>query len=1463
MLPRYYNVIGPRVIRPNSEYHCAISLESISEPTSVTATIQGNSYNGSSFFTRDLVIIQPYTSKICALEVTDLTDGDYKLLVQGTGGLDFVTEFPLEFVDKTYSVFVQTDRQVYQPGSKILFRAIVLNSQLKPAAEVRNELLHIFITDGQGNRVKEWKGVEAVRGVFTGDVKLSSSPVLGNWNISVTIHGQTYNKTIEVAEYVLPKFIIDIQTAKHITFKENKITVDIEAKYAYGEKVKGNLTVTVFPTIFSGVLQPIFQTPYRKVLEIDGSVTVEFDIDQDLGLNDEYERVVVVDAVIQEMPTGRSQNNSVEVHIHKYDYRMELIKTANYFKPGLKYTAYVKVSKHDGTPLKSESTEITVRHGYSRVDEVYETTKHKLDQNGLVKLEYITPVEVTNATALRIEASLGDLKERMPPIPAAVSYSKNYLQVSLETDRPIINLDVEVAVNCTEPLRYINYVLMGRGDVLITNTFQVDNKKEFKFHFTATHAMVPVCHLIVYYVRPDGEMVGDALDIEVDGLLQNFVDIQINTLESEPDMDVEFTIRAQQNSYIGLLVVDENVGLLREGYDLSMRGVADELKKYDGAIGTPYPQFNKNAKQQFEWKPGASNPHSAIYESGADLLTNTHINRHKPTLEDIYLRPVFYGSSTVKPDRGLGLPLLSVTRPPLDGPYAFSRIPRPVWNKPKVFLTNEIAPTWLFNNFSSGYDGKTSLRRRIPSSLNTWSITGFSLDPLHGLGLVTSPKNLKVSKSFVVTLDLPYSVQVGEILAVPVVVSNYKNEDINVEVTLHNPEHKFEFAEVSNDVGSVKKIELYRRKKIHVKKNSGASVSFMILAVKKGSVEVKVTASSPRNQDVAIKQLLVVPGGETEYYTKSVLLDLREARNVKHSINFTIPKNVVADSEKIEVSTTGSFLAPAMIHLENLIRLPTGCGEQNLVHFMPDLIILQYLRSTRQINPAIENEAVQNMETSYQQQLTYRREDGSFSPFGSRDTNGSIWLTAYTVFALKQAKPFIYVEDSIIEKALDWLLEVQGRNGSFYETGNVLHKELQNRDGNSLALTAFTIIALTELNQRSNPLVTNAINKGLDYIARHMEEQESAYATALCSYALHLTQHSSKLSALNLLDAKSKSKANMKWWAKDTPANETKNPWRSLPRSIDVETTSYGLLSFIEANLLADAVPVLDWLLNQQNSLGGFSSSQDTAVGLLALYKLVTKLAAPTNMQVEFEYGKEGKGKFSVNKNNIMILLSTEISKDTREVNVTAQGTGLAVFKVSYQYNVNVTGPWPLFTLDPQVDKNSNTDHLQVSICAGFVSRNLSDTKESNMAVMEVTLPSGFTADVDSLPSLEVSQHVQKVETRRGNTEIVLYFNNITVEEYCPTISAFRTHKVAKQKPVPVVLYDYYDSSRRARVFYRGPTSTLCDICEDEDCGDICKQEREARINRQKSWESDFSASSTNQIKTWMLILSIVSLVYR
>lgn len=70
---------------------------------------------------------------------------------------------------------------------------------------------------------------------------------------------------------------------------------------------------------------------------------------------------------------------------------------------------------------------------------------------------------------------------------------------------------------------------------------------------------------------------------------------------------------------------------------------------------------------------------------------------------------------------------------------------------------------------------------------------------------------------------------------------------------------------------------------------------------------------------------------------------------------------------------------------------------------------------------------------------------------------------------------------------------------------------------------------------------------------------------------------------------------------------------------------------------------------------------------------------------------------------------------------------------------------------------------------------------------------------------------------------MVLYFESIGRSEICPTISAYRTYRVANQRPAFVLVYDYYDQSRRARSFYQVDAGSLCDICDDcyvQDCGD-------------------------------------------
>lgn len=54
---------------------------------------------------------------------------------------------------------------------------------------------------------------------------------------------------------------------------------------------------------------------------------------------------------------------------------------------------------------------------------------------------------------------------------------------------------------------------------------------------------------------------------------------------------------------------------------------------------------------------------------------------------------------------------------------------------------------------------------------------------------------------------------------------------------------------------------------------------------------------------------------------------------------------------------SGDVMGPTLNNLDKLLRLPFGCGEQNMIHFAPNVFVLKYLQKTRQLSPEVENEA--------------------------------------------------------------------------------------------------------------------------------------------------------------------------------------------------------------------------------------------------------------------------------------------------------------------------------------------------------------------------------------------------------------------------------------------------------------------------------------------------------------------------
>lgn len=102
------------------------------------------------------------------------------------------------------------------------------------------------------------------------------------------------------------------------------------------------------------------------------------------------------------------------------------------------------------------------------------------------------------------------------------------------------------------------------------------------------------------------------------------------------------------------------------------------------------------------------------------------------------------------------------------------------------------------------------------------------------------------------------------------------------------------------------------------------------------------------------------------------------------------------------------------------------------------------------------------------------------------------------------------------------------------------------------------------------------------------------------------------------------------------------------------------------------------------------------------------------------------------------------------------------------------------------MDRNSNRNLLVINACASYVKLGikhysfkyrylqknnrgvfcgcvLSYAKQgdTNMAVMEINLPSGYTVDKDSLPAILKTKDVKRVDTKNGDSGVDIYFDKV------------------------------------------------------------------------------------------------------
>lgn len=377
---------------------------------------------------------------------------------------------------------------------------------------------------------------------------------------------------------------------------------------------------------------------------------------------------------------------------------------------------------------------------------------------------------------------------------------------------------------------------------------------------------------------------------------------------------------------------------------------------------------------------------------------------------------------------------------------------------------------------------------------------------------------------------------------------------------------------------------------------------------------------------------------------------------------------------------------------------------------------------------AIKSTVKEHIEKGYQRELTYCRDDGSFSAFGNKDKAGSTWLTAFVVKTFIQARSHIDVDNNIIDKAIKWLLTRQKKDGSFAEYGEVHNKALQGgsaikiktdnsteEQDNAGALTAFVLIAILQDSKIEKD--SSSIQRSLDYIYSRVSSSTSPYELAICTYALHVADSPHKDFAYKKLMAMGKQgQEGFIFWSiqSDNEQNKTvdrlklyASDYLVQPNAIDIETTSYSILTMVYRSEIDQALPALRWLISKQNSNGGFSSTQDTVIGLQALGAIAERISTATvKLVVNIKHGNS-RGNLPSEPiqslyfftDNALILQQIELKPETEWVELEAVGYGTAVMQVSYQYNIAVSAEKPAFFLNPQKDKTSTENYLQLSVC--------------------------------------------------------------------------------------------------------------------------------------------------------------------
>uniref|UniRef100_A0A3Q3XBL7 Alpha-macroglobulin receptor-binding domain-containing protein n=1 Tax=Mola mola TaxID=94237 RepID=A0A3Q3XBL7_MOLML len=482
--------------------------------------------------------------------------------------------------------------------------------------------------------------------------------------------------------------------------------------------------------------------------------------------------------------------------------------------------------------------------------------------------------------------------------------------------------------------------------------------------------------------------------------------------------------------------------------------------------------------------------------------------------------------------------------------------------------------------------------------------------------------------------------------------------------------------------------------------NQRLTVSWTMVPSVLGDMKVSVTAEAVASDISCNNEIVLVPErGRIDVVTRTLIVKAEgvettqtynwllcpKGSDLAEEVEIKLPDNVIEGSARASVSVLGDIMGRSLQHLDGLLRMPYGCGEQNMALLAPNIYILDYLENTNQLTPEIEEKAIGYLLSGYQRQLNYQNSDGAYTTFGSGP--GNSWLTAFVLRTFAKAKKYIYIDPAIMQKSETWLSNKQRENGCFEMVGKLVNKRMKGGVSDEVTLTAYITAAFLEMNI-SDP----RMNKSLSCL-RASSYFRNTYTTALMAYTFTLAGDMDNHDMhLNHLDTFAINKGGYLYWDQ-TPEE------KSAPLSVEI--SAYVILAILSASPTAGdlgyATRIVRWLTTQQNYYGGFSSTQDTVVALqaLALYSsLVYSTDGSSTVTVK---SATEAFEFTVNDKNKLLFQEKEMKYVAGKYELEATGSACASVQVSPPSNTSCF-PRCAFTYD----NSSNMLVLDIKLLSGF-----------------------------------------------------------------------------------------------------------------------------------------------------------------